>query len=70
MLEMEGANDEVVRIDGNPPLRTMDNGILQELSVYSVYLHSTKKGLAVTEDELKTAGKELIEYLQKEYDLE
>jgi len=61
---------KVVRINGSPPPRIIDSEILQELSVYSAYLHSTKKGLAVTESELKTAGKELIEYLQKEYDLE
>ncbi len=69
-IKMEGTNDEIKRISDNPSLRTMDNELLQELSVFSVYMHGTKKGMLGADEELKIAGAELIEYLQKEYHLE
>ena len=68
-LKMEGNNGEIKRTSENPLLRTMDNELLQELSVFSVYMHGTKKGILRTDEELKIAGAELIEYLQKEYHL-
>src|SRR5665213_896527 len=43
-LKMEGNNDEIRRITGNPPLRNTDKELLQELSAFSVYMHGTKKG--------------------------
>jgi hypothetical protein len=42
-LKMEGNNGEINRTIENPPLRTTDNELLQELSVFSVYMHGTKK---------------------------
>ena len=68
-LKMEGTNDEIKRIRDNPLLRTTDHELLQELSVFSVYMHGTKKGILGADEELKIAGTELIEYLQKEYHL-
>ena len=68
-IKMEGVNAEVKRISDNPVLRTTDKGLLQELSVFAVYMHGTKKGTLGTEEEIKIAGAELIEYLQKEYQL-
>src|SRR6266513_2171894 len=44
-LKMEGNNSEIKRINENPALRTMDNELLQALSVFSVYMHGTKKGI-------------------------
>ena len=69
-IKMEGKNDEIKRTTENPSLRTTDNELLQELSVFSVYMHGTKKGIVGVDEELKIAGAELIEYLQKEYHLE
>lgn len=69
-LKMEGNGSEIKRSGENLPLRTTDNQLLQELSSFSVYMHGTKKGILATDEELKIAGKELIEYLQKEYHLE
>jgi hypothetical protein len=69
-LKMEGNNSEVKRTNENPPLRTRDNELLQELSVFSIYMHGTKKGILGVDEELKIAGSELIEYLQREYRLE
>ena len=68
-LKMEGINDEIKRTSENPLLRTTDNELLQELSIFSVYMHGTKKGILGADEELKTAGVELIEYLKKEYHL-
>ena len=69
-LKMEGDNAEIKRTDENPSLRTTDNELLQQLSVFSVYMHGTKKGILGGAKELKTAGSELLEYLEKEYHLE
>jgi hypothetical protein len=64
----EGAS--IKRTDENPPLRTMDNELLQELSIFSVYLNGTKKGMLKSDVQLKNKGDELIDYLQKEYHFE
>jgi hypothetical protein len=69
LLQMEGPKDEIKRITGNPSLRTSDKELLQELSVFSVYLHGTKKGMLSATEELKTTGNELLKYLQEEYHL-
>lgn len=69
-IKMEGKNDEIKRISDNPLLRTTDNEVLQELAVFSVYMHGTKKGILGADEELKIAGSELIEYLQKDYHLQ
>lgn len=66
-LKMEGTGDEIKRTTENPPLRITGNEILQELSVFAVYLHGTRKGILGNEEKLKIKGAELIEYLQKEY---
>jgi len=68
-IKMEGENGEIKRTSENPSLRTSDNELLQELSVFSVYMHGTKRGMLVADEELKIAGAELIKYLQKEYHL-
>ncbi|MEO6405940.1 MAG: hypothetical protein ABIY51_04875 [Ferruginibacter sp.] len=70
LVHMEGKNDEIKRIHNNPSLRSTDNELLQELSVYAVYMHGTKKGILGNDEALKIAGAELIGYLQKEYHLE
>ena len=67
---MEGPNQEVKRTNENPVLRSSDEELLQELSIYSVYMHGTKNGILGNEEKLKTAGAELINYLQKEYHME
>ena len=69
-LSSEWKNDEIKRESYNPSLRTTDKELLQELSIFAVYMHGTKKGILGNDEALKTAGAELIEYLQKEYHLE
>ena len=68
-LKMEGTDGGIIRTTDNPALRTADNELLQELSVFSVYMHGTKKGIFEVAGQLKLAGAELIEYLEKEYHL-
>ena len=68
-IKMVGKNGEIKRGAENPPLRTTDKELLQELSFFSVYMHGTKGGILRADEELKLAGDELIEYLQKEYHL-
>jgi len=69
-LKMEGESGGIIRTTENPPLRTTNNELLQELSVFAVYMRGTKKGILGVAGELKIAGAELMEYLQKEYHLE
>ncbi|MBS1745966.1 MAG: hypothetical protein JST21_07330 [Bacteroidetes bacterium] len=65
--EVEG--NEIKRVNGNPLLRTTDNELLQELSVFAVYMHGTKKGVLDADEKMKQSGEELINFLQKEYQL-
>jgi hypothetical protein len=69
-IMMEGINGEIKRISDNPPLRVSDNELLQELSVFAVYMRGTKIGTLQADEEIKIMGAALIEYLQKEYHLE
>jgi hypothetical protein len=66
-LSSEGKNSEIKRLSYNPPLRSTDKELLQELSVFAVYMHGTKKGILGYDEELKINGAALIEYLQEEY---
>lgn len=68
-ISTEGTGNEIRRVNGNPPLRTTDNELLQELSVYAVYMHGTKKGVLDADEKMKQAGAALIDFLQKEYHL-
>ncbi len=68
-LNSEGTNNEIKRLSYNPSLRTTDHELLQELSIFAVYMHGTKKGILATDEALKIAGAALLDYLQKEYHL-
>ena len=54
----------------NPALRTYDPEILKEFGIKIVYLNGTRRVLLPIEENLKANGKELISYLEKEYDLD
>ena len=68
-ISTEGSGNEIKRISGNPPLRTKDSELLQQLSVFAVYMHGTKKGVLDANKKMKEAGAELIDFLQKQYRL-
>jgi hypothetical protein len=68
-ISTEGSGNALTRISGNPPLRTTNNELLQELSVFAVYMHGTKKGILGADEDIKKSGGKLIDYLQKEYRL-
>ncbi len=68
-ISTEGNGNEIKRVSGNPPLRTGDYELMQELSVFAVYMHGTKKGVLDADEVMKRSGEELIDYLQKEYHL-
>src|SRR5947208_1546773 len=61
-VRTKGNGNEIKRVSGNPPLRTTDNELLQELAVFAVYMHGTKKGVLDTDEKMKQAGSELIDY--------
>ena len=69
-LKMEGTNDEIRRSSENQPLRSADNELLQELSVFAVYIHGTRKGIIGNSEEIKKQGVELLRYLKEQYHLD
>lgn len=69
-IKMEGDGEEIKRLSVNPSLRTTNSELLKEFSSYAVYMHGTKKGVLGAVEEIKIDGALLIEYLQKEYQLE
>ena len=69
-LKMEGNNDEIRRDAENPPLRSTDHELLQELSVFAVYIHGTRKGIIGTSEQIKSQGAELLKYLEEQYHLD
>lgn len=69
-VKMEGDSSGIKRISYNPPLRTTDNELLQELSVFAVYLHGTKNGVLQADEGIKTEGADLIAFLQKKYNVD
>lgn len=70
LLKMEDENGDIQRMAGNPPLRNYDAESLKELSVFSVYMHGTKKSIIKIDRDLQSEGAALIEYLRKEYHIE
>jgi hypothetical protein len=68
-ISTEGNGYEINRISGTPALRTADNELLQELSVFAVYMHGTKKGILDADEVIKKSGASLIDYLEKQYHL-
>ena len=66
----DGERNEVETMIGNPPLQSTDKELLQQLSIFSVYMKGTKKGRLDADEEIKKSGAGLIDYLQKEYHLE
>ena len=69
-IKSEGNGSAIKRLSGNLPLRNTDIELLQELSVFAVYMHGTKKGILDSDEQIKKSGSELIEYLEQEYHLQ
>jgi hypothetical protein len=69
-LQQEGEHGAILRGTDNPPLRSSNNELLQELSVFAVYIIGTKNGVVTNAEELQSTGADLLAYLQKEYQLD
>jgi len=69
-ISMEMKEGEIIRTDKNPPLQSYDPSTIKQLSVFAVYMNGSARGLLGMAKELNNKGKELIDYLQKEYHLE
>ena len=68
-VSMEGKNNEWLRLTENPTLRTTDKNQLQELAIFTVYMHGTKKGVVSAAEGMRMAGDQLIKDLETEYHL-
>ncbi len=66
---MEQDDGAIIRTTTNPALRTNNTELLNELSVYAVYMNGSRRGLGRFEKELKERVGELINYLETEYHL-
>lgn len=69
-ISMEMKNGEVIRTDKNPPLQSYDVPIIKQLSVFAVYMNGSARGIHQLAEQIHKKGKELIDYLQKEYHIE
>ena len=69
-ISMEKKNGDIVRTDKNPSLQSYDPATLKQFSVFAVYMNGSARGLLLLAEELNRKGKEMIDYLQKEYHLE
>ena len=69
-ISMEMKNGDVIRTDKNPPLQSYDPSTIKQFSVFAVYMNGSARGLLLLAEKLNNKGKELIDYLQKEYHLE
>ena len=49
--------------------RTTDKNQLQELAIFTVYMHGTKKGVVSASEGMRMAGDQLIKDLETEYHL-
>lgn len=67
---MEMKDGEIIRSDKNPTLRSYDANLISQLSVFSVYMNGSGRGVLQFVEKLKANGEEMIAYLQKEYHLE
>lgn len=70
LKQMESDKQGINRTNANPPLRTTDNEVLKELSVFSIYMNGSRKGILDAEDDLKSSGTELVKFLKQEYHVE
>ena len=50
-----------------PPLQTTDNEFLKELSLFSIYVNGSIKGILAALDNLKSVGTKLIKSHKQEY---
>ena len=67
---MEMKNGEIARTDKNPSLQSYDPGLIKQLSVFAVYMNGSGRGIHQQLIQLKQMGNEMMDYLQKEYQLE
>lgn len=69
-ISMELKNGDIIRTEKNPPLQTYDPALLKQFSVFAVYMNGSARGITTAAKQLLETGKTLIDYLQKEYNLE
>jgi hypothetical protein len=67
---MEQDNGVIARTASNPSLRTADQGLLKELSVFAVYMNGSRRGLLNFEQDFQQTALDLIKYLKNAYHLE
>ena len=70
LRRQEMADGEIARSSDNPQLRSYDIELLKEMGFYTVHLNGTRRGILPRLENLKKDAEELIEYLEKHYELE
>jgi len=65
----EGAKGDIIKSNDNPALQKDAPQFTRQLAVYGVYINGSRGGIIAANEELLQGAKELLEYLQKEYDI-
>ena len=66
---MEMEDGEIARTSQNPPLQSYEPALIKQLSLFSVYMNGSGRGIIEQIRELKHKGEIMMDYLQKEYHL-
>lgn len=67
---MVNEKDSIIAPLGNPALRTLDPGILADLSGWTQYMKSSVMGLTTYKINLKKSAEQLVASIKKQYHLE
>jgi hypothetical protein len=69
-INMEMKNGQIMRTDKNPSLQSYGPVLIKQLSVFAIYMNGSARGILILTKRQLQKGKEMIDYLQKEYHLE
>ena len=69
-VSMEMPNGNIIRTNENPPLQSYDISNTKQLAMFAVYMNGSARGIIQQATKFRNEGKEMMDYLQKEYHLE
>jgi hypothetical protein len=69
-ISMETKDGGIMRTDKNPALQSYDPSMIRQLSMFAVYMNGSARGILRAAKELHQRGTEMIDYLQKEYNMD
>lgn len=70
LRNQETDNSGIRKLTDNPQLQKDAGHFTKQLAFYAVYMNGSRRGILGVDRELLEGAKELLDYLQKQYDLE